>query len=347
VHRNPELTYTESAKDLEKRVLSFLREPNAGEFEQLAFQAFSFQRRHNEPFARYCDYLRTEPSTWRDLPAVPQQAFKSAELRTNDKTSFEFRTSGTTGEGYGRHLLPSLTLYEAAVRAGWNFFGLPNTGFFLLMPSPQHMPFSSLSRMGSILCGDNSNAFYVGPKGELEADRLAADLSNLSQPVVIFGPALAFLNLVEQSDWRVQLPSDSLLMETGGFKGSGREIAKSQLYSTLSERFGVPAHAIWNEYGMTELSSQLYASGREGLHRPPPWVRFLVIEPVTEREAAPGQPGRLRLVDLANLWSVLAVQTEDLAIAQDDECFLLLGRDPAALPRGCSRAIDELINLAD
>jgi hypothetical protein len=54
----------------------------------------------------------------------------------------------------------------------------------------------------------------------------------------------------------------------------------------------------------------------------------------------------LRIIDLANLWSVLAVLTQDLAIAQPDGGFLLLGRDPEALPRGCSRAMDELMQFA-
>jgi hypothetical protein len=60
----------------------------------------------------------------------------------------------------------------------------------------------------------------------------------------------------------------------------------------------------------------------------------------------PGEIGLLRIVDLANLWSVLAVQTQDLAMALTEGGFLLLGRDPAALPRGCSRATDELMQLA-
>jgi hypothetical protein len=53
----------------------------------------------------------------------------------------------------------------------------------------------------------------------------------------------------------------------------------------------------------------------------------------------------LRIVDLANLWSAQAVLTQDLAIAKPDGGFLLLGRDPNALPRGCSRAMDELIQF--
>jgi hypothetical protein len=43
-------------------------------------------------------------------------------------------------------------------------------------------------------------------------------------------------------------------------------------------------------------------------------MRFQVIDPNTNEEASPGRIGLLRIVDLANLWSVLAVLTQDLAI---------------------------------
>ena len=132
-------------------------------------------------------------------------------------------------------------------------------------------------------------------------------------------------------------------METGGFKGSGRDIAKSDLYQRLSLQLQISIDSIWNEYGMAELSSQFYSRGVGNSHSAPPWMRFHIIDPETNEEISPGKIGLVRIFDLANLWSVLAVQTQDLAIAQPDGGFLLLGRDPAALPRGCSRAIDEFL----
>jgi hypothetical protein len=43
----------------------------------------------------------------------------------------------------------------------------------------------------------------------------------------------------------------------------------------------------------------------------------------------------LRVIDLANIGSVMAVQTEDLAARRGDG-FELLGRAASAEPRGCS-----------
>jgi hypothetical protein len=92
---------------------------------------------------------------------------------------------------------------------------------------------------------------------------------------------------------------------------------------------------------MTELSSQCYAIGPDAVFSCPPWMRMQVIDPATNQPLPPGRPGYLVLYDLANLDSVLAIRTRDFATAIDQSCFHLLGRDPGALPRGCSRASDD------
>ena len=91
---------------------------------------------------------------------------------------------------------------------------------------------------------------------------------------------------------------------------------------------------------MCELSSQAYdhAAGTletQRFFQFPPWARALVINPDTNAPAAPGETGLLRVFDLANVWSVLAIQTEDLAYPHHDG-FALVGRAGAAEARGCS-----------
>jgi hypothetical protein len=111
----------------------------------------------------------------------------------------------------------------------------------------------------------------------------------------------------------------------------------------ISDFFGIPTDRILNEYSMTELSSQFYRWADEEAHRGPFWTRVRVIDPETGRPAAEGQPGYLEILDLANLGSVAAIRTQDLAIQRGDSSFVLLGRDPGALPRGCSRATDGIL----
>ena len=132
----------------------------------------------------------------------------------------------------------------------------------------------------------------------------------------------------------------TLVLETGGYKGSGREVPKVELYRRIGGLFDLEPEDILNEYGMTELSSQFYTRGLGRPHEGPPWVRAVVIDPETGGETAVGETGVLRIFDLANLGSVLAVETQDLAVRRE-RGFELLGRAPAALPRGCSRAADE------
>lgn len=331
---------------LEEEILCFLQQPDEEKFETIALRLFEHQKSRNPGYSRYCEFLGQSEliDSWKKIPAVPQQAFKYSELRSfpASETAAEFRTSGTTRQGFGRHFLSSLRLYQAAVQKGWDYFDLPRYPLILLMQHPEKAEFSSLSRMGGILSNYRPDSFYVNSAGGVEADRLRTFLWNRTDPVTLFGPALAFLNLLQEiSD--LPLPPGSILMETGGFKGMDREISKEDLYARLSRCFRVEVDFIWNEYGMTELSSQFYSRGLGQPHFGPPWLRFLVINPNTNRESSPGEVGLLRIFDLANLWSVLAVQTQDLAVTQQGKSFLLLGRDPAAVPRGCSRSMDELI----
>jgi Acyl-protein synthetase, LuxE len=338
------------SKSLEAEVLRFLSEPAKERFEQLALSIFNYQRCENPVYAKYCDFLETPEriDSWERIPAIPQIAFKRSEIRSfpAQQSETEFRTSGTTGEGYGKHFFPSLRLYEAAVQRGWDYFRLPRHRLLLLMQHPDDAPFSSLGYMGGILTGFQRERFVIAKNGGLERDRLREQLE-CGEALTLFGTALAFLNLLEGTpDFRLKLPPGSIAIETGGFKGSGRDVGKRDLYDRISLHFGMAIDSIWNEYGMTELSSQFYSHGVGRSHRAPPWVRFQIIDPETNEEAYPGRVGLLRIIDLANLWSVLAILTEDLAIAQPDGGFLLLGRDPEALPRGCSRAVDELMGLA-
>jgi hypothetical protein len=355
---------------LEQRIQRFLKDPDPKRFEDLALTIYRFQFERNSAYRQYCRYsgVDADIGSWKEIPAVPQIAFKRSRLISfpDAQVRYEFRTSGTTGEGFGRHLLPSLELYRTAVETGWDYFGLPreaNGGhpavlpdagadpawrgtpsirFVMLMQHPRHASHSSLSWMGAFLAGDNPESFFLNERGAIELDRLLAAVRDAHGPLILFGTALAFLNLLELVP-HLLLPAGSLVMETGGFKGSGRDIAKHELYGRLQRHFGVSSESVWNEYGMTELSSQFYSCSVGRSHFAPPWLRFVVVDPATNREAPEGATGLLKVIDLANLWSVLAIQTQDLAVRRPDGGFLLLGRDPAALPRGCSRAVDELL----
>ncbi len=331
-----------SAPDLESRLVNWIAGTGDGDFGRMMLEVHAFQRAANPAYDRYCA-LFPAATDWREIPALPQRTFKEAAIRSfpAHETMRTFRTSGTTGEGYGEHHFRTLRLYEAAARRGWELAGYGGYQVLSLIAAAPEAPFSSLSQMASWLCDGNS-AFFVR-RGQARWKELAENLRRTPEPVVLFGTALAFLDWFENlGNAEVALPPGSLAVETGGYKGTRRELPKADLYARFTRHLGLPADAIGNEYGMTELSSQFYSRGVGTPHHGPPWAQGLVVDPATGREVAEGETGVLRLLDAANLWSVAAVQTQDLAIKRGDG-FELLGRDPAALPRGCSRAADEML----
>jgi hypothetical protein len=81
-------------------------------------------------------------------------------------------------------------------------------------------------------------------------------------------------------------------------------------------------------------SSTVDAHGIRFFHFPS-WVRVHIISPETGREVNEGETGLIRIFDLANVFSVMAIQTEDLGVRHGID-FELIGRAAVAEPRGCS-----------
>jgi hypothetical protein len=149
------------------------------------------------------------------------------------------------------------------------------------------------------------------------------------------------LDLMGERGLSFRLPAGSRVMETGGYKGRSRSLSKGELHQLITQRLGVPDSHIVCEYGMSELSSQAYdrAVGQEPAaprrFRFPPWARVRIVSPETGREVEEGETGIVQVYDLANVYSVMAIQTGDLGIRRG-EGFELVGRAAQAEPRGCS-----------
>jgi hypothetical protein len=178
----------------------------------------------------------------------------------------------------------------------------------------------------------------------LDATRVAEALAAAStegRKVLLLGTAFNFVHLLDDfamRDLRFTLPAGSRVMETGGYKGRSRELSKDELHAFIAERLGILRSHVICEYGMSELSSQAYdgdAGASARVFRFPPWCRIKIISPETGREVNEGEAGLVRVFDLANAFSVMAVQTEDLAVRRGDG-FELIGRVRTAEARGCS-----------
>ncbi len=314
-------------------------------FCQLALELWQYQYRHVLPYRNYCAAICTKPpESWADIPAVPTDAFKQLDIPLTSLTKSSitkvFQTSGTTGEIRGQHYFSSTELYETSILAAWN--SLPPMGqTFFLTPSPQEAPNSSLVHMMETLRLQHSpKASYLMKHGAVHLEPLKIAIQK-GRPITLLGTALAFLHITEKHS--LPLPNGSWCMETGGYKGTGKSLQKSDFYQILTDSLQLPDSAIWNEYSMTELSSQYYTNGYNSNHKAPPWTRIRVIHPESGQHVEPGEMGYLEIIDLANLDSVAAIRTQDIAIFQSPSEFTLIGRDPSAIPRGCSRSAAEAL----
>lgn len=337
---------TTDDETLSARILAFIEGSSREDFDTLARAGHRYQYRRNPSYRRFVDRLaRHEPATWLDLPAVPADAFKESVLACAPAARV-YRSSGTTaGHAHrSQHHVPTLALYRTSALAGFRAAVLPPDArrpFVVAAPERATHPESSLGEMVSWLrdahdAGGRPSA--LGADGlDLAAFIAALDAVEPSQPILLVAVTSALLRLADHAATagrRWNLPAGSLVMDTGGCKGYATDVPRSTILARYAETLGVGADAVVNEYGMTELCSQFYAWG-DGPFRSPPWVRTAAVDPETGRILPMGSRGLLRHVDLANLGSVLAVQTEDVGRVVDDG-LLLEGRLRDADARGCS-----------
>lgn len=297
----------------------------------------------------------THPS---QLPAVPTDLFRFTRVAAHDaaRDARVFRTSGTTSGARGMHALCDLSLYDVSARcaARLALFGRrAPLRLISLVAADSDSAESSLGYMVARFMewfGDGRGAYAWW--GALDEGALCRALDRAQSEGVataILGTSFALQHAEERlGERRWELAPGSVLMYTGGFKGRAREVDPAAMRAALAARYGIAEGSLVGEYGMTELSSQMYETtlwspGEPRVYRAPPWVRVAVVDAATLAPVARGEPGLLRVDDPANVDTAWAVQTSDVARQVGDQEFELLGRSPGATPRGCSLAVEEAL----
>lgn len=338
-------------------------------FNALALRVFAHQFSNNKPYGAFCERRGRTPLTverWTDIPAVPTSAFREVALVAGDPDGapLVFRTSGTTGHGRrGAHYILSPETYEASLLPIFAEYLLPDgnrprmVGF---MPPHAQQPDSSLAYMIDVLIrefgGTGSTHVMDGEHGiDFDAvDSLFSEAIDDGTSLCLLGTSFSFVHLLDGLTERGRtyaLPPGSRLMDTGGYKGRSRDVPADELRELYHRVLDLDPEYCVNEYGMTELCSQYYdATLLDAVHtearprrkRGPPWLRHRIMDPGTLEPVEPGATGIIQHLDLANFDSVMAVQTEDVARDVEDG-FVVLGRAEGATPRGCSIALDELL----
>jgi hypothetical protein len=336
------------------------------EFEALALEVFRFQYASNPPYQAFCRARKRTPETVRrleEIPAVVTSAFKELEFSCIPPAGrvAVFHSSGTTIQRPSRHFhsRDTLRLYETSLNAGFREFvlkDLERPEFLILAPRASEAPHSSLVHMfetASKEFGESAKFLAdIAPDGGWslrfqEIETAVQDAGKRGKPLIVCGTAFSYVHLCDwlaDSSRRLTLPENSIVFETGGYKGRSREVTKHELYSMIQERLDVSAARIVSEYGMSELSSQAYDSGsapiseqvEDRVFRFSPWARAFVVSPENGAEVPEGEVGLVRVYDLANAGSVIAIQTEDVAMRAPRRGFKLRGRAAQAEARGCS-----------
>ncbi|MEO1367717.1 MAG: hypothetical protein AAFX50_11115 [Acidobacteriota bacterium] len=353
----PARSGADPAAALAERIARFVVDPAAGDLDALADAVFEVHYERIEPFRRLCQgrgVRPPSPSGWRGIPQVPVAAFKAMPLHAAPAKEI-FRSSGTTqGQRRSVHYHPFPDLYRRVIehlfRRRCLLPGETRVPLLRLVAPRADVPDSSLGFMAEHLLdrfGAEPVAAALGPGG-LDVGAAERWALALDRPGFVVTTAFAlawWLDELEARGRRLQLPPDTRIFETGGFKGRAREISRADLVDRVGDRLGVPPERIVREYGMSELTGHFYTAVLEGgdpdLFRIPHFMRVRTLDPTTLEDVPPGETGLLAVLDLANVGSALAVLSEDLGRLEEGG-FRLLGRARDAELRGCSLTVDEL-----
>ncbi|MET0792685.1 MAG: acyl-protein synthetase [Polyangiaceae bacterium] len=361
---------------LHEAVQRFAAGADGPTFAELALQIAAFQREFSAGFARLVHNRGDALQSVATIPGVPSDAFRLARVALHPESEdvVRFATSGTTGSGHGIHAMRRLDTYQAlALRFGRSALlaSLAPPSVVALAPRLAEPPTSSLGHMMAMFMVDFEQA---APENARSAERWLIDEQGMNlaaleragaralaagRDLIVLATSFALVALLDALDGRtLRVPERTVVMQTGGFKGKSREIAPDELRRSIARTFGISEARVVSEYGMTELTSQLYEAtlpgsplhserrGQAGIYYEPAWLRVIPVDPISLDPVAEGEVGIARIVDLGNVDSAIAIQTQD-RVRRVHGGIELLGRAPGAPPRGCSLAVEEFLAALD
>jgi len=259
------------------QVLTFIHRPESEEFQRLALHVFRHQFESVGAYRSYCLGRGTEAGAVRtvdDIPAVSNVAFKYADLAADGAARAPgaaiFLTSGTTQgrERRGRHIVARPEIYRASAISHLRRMLFPDArriAMLAMHPTADAMPESSLSAMISWSIEEFSSRHLAAAsrdRVDLEsATSFLADAEARRDPVCVMGTTAAFAALfsaLSGAGIKLRLAPGSRMMDTGGAKGQGVPMLAAEVIARAGELLAIAPAMVINEYGMTELCSQLY-----------------------------------------------------------------------------------------
>ncbi len=306
-------------------------------FSQYCAEIYEFQYQNNLVYQQWVDLISPDASFEKIpslIPSLPIQCFKDFEVVAGVFSAEKvFESSGTTGMITSKHLVKSLKVYEQSfLQSFQSFYGdIQDWCILALLPSYLERNTSSLVYMAEHLIqksGHSKSGFYLYNHSAL--NDTIQQLEQDGQKTILLGVTFALLDFSMAFPQKLQ---HTIVMETGGMKGRGKELTKLELHHLLCNNFGVDT--IHAEYGMTELLSQAYSTGN-GRYVCPPWMKVMVQSEDDPLTIQANGIGLLIIIDLANIDSCCFIATQDIAKVFEDGSFEILGRMDHSDLRGCS-----------
>lgn len=310
------------------------------DLELTAMEAFRYQASANPLFGEWLKLLKIAPDSvekMEEIPFLPVEFFKTHQVMTGaKKAEIVFKSSGTTGGQRSSHFVSDLSLYHDSFLTGFQYFfgDVKSYRILCLLPSYHETGDSSLIYMCHHLMKESAhpdNGFYHG-REDILLNKLCE--AGDGTRTLLIGVSYALLELAKTCKRPLV---NTMVMETGGMKGRGKELLRSELHQILCSGFGVDR--IFSEYGMTELLSQAYSTGN-GRFQCPPWMKVWIRNADDPFDWVPnGKSGLINIFDLANINSCCFIATQDTGRVFDDGSFEVTGRSDNSDLRGCNLLI--------
>lgn len=280
------------------------------------------------------------------LPLFDIRLFKKLDfVDTYESVERVWQSSGTGGS-VSRVPLKTVEFYDEAISLcleGTQFesalFGVDE--ILTLVPSSKQWPSSSLAYMFDKITenfGLPSTSIVRVDGDRPESVSLNESTEEPTVPVAIFTTSymgIKFCQDLLSKGTLWNLPEGSCIVDTGGYKGVVRDYSRDEFKRYVQAALGIRPEMIFSEYGMSELSSQMwseYINGEEWWLVPD----SMDVEILDEDGDGVGQ---VAIYDVLNVWGLSSILTQDkgrVKTIDGKTYFRPEGRLPKAESKGCS-----------
>lgn len=339
--------------DVNELLRSKERDPRA--IEDGILRVAKWQAEVNPAYSFFLKSVGEDPESWEkwsDVRPMPVRLYKEMDVYSGkDKPEEVWHSSGTTSDKASVTKLASRDQYNLAINEGYRWLRdvsvfRPDIDHVSLIPSGHDWPHSSLAYMFDELFGAPDFSFVNNVTEDSFKLDMTTILESKGSTIFIYGTSYAFVKMMDflkDAGYKDFLNPNSVILDTGGYKNKSRNLTREQFVELAGYVLGIHPENCITEYGMSELSSQFWASGTS-MYEPSPFIRTRVINPETGED---DPNGVLAIYDLANIWTCAAIMTEDLVEREEDDPqsrIKILGRAQGAVAKGCSLVAERALS---